>query len=371
MKTVEVLFQNLQSHENTKFTLKPGMNFILADDNNVGKSTIFKVLSRVAKAPNVSPSKVLPLIRYGCFEALAAFKFENETVIARFTKYEREAAKIFFEHVHSDGEVTRSVTCPSALLDALGIVVGENGELVNFNDANSVQLIAEVSPEADTIITHVMLDPKVESIKRNIYVLSREVSADARDFDHKVKLLEQNLSDWTFRPAVSEFFERQELLEVVCTLVDELPQFSAGARRLPGADELSLYHDTVELISGIQGLAELDVTSRLEVDVKSVRDLIDVVQRLQRVPSAVQVLEKNVPSLDDVEKCRQLNSTVSKLLTAVRSAEQIQTYSRKLNTLEQERGQILAQLQQNTKQIDCPIKGRVYYTDEKCVPHNS
>lgn len=53
VETVEIIFHNIQSHEHTEFCLKPGMNFILADDNNVGKSTIFKVLTRIAKAPTI------------------------------------------------------------------------------------------------------------------------------------------------------------------------------------------------------------------------------------------------------------------------------------------------------------------------------
>lgn len=371
MKTVEVVFQNLQSHENTRFTLKPGMNFILADGNNVGKSTIFKVLSRIAKAPNVAASKIMPLIRYGCSEAIAAFKFDGETVIARFTKYEREAAKVFFEHHHEDGEITRSVVCPGALLDALGIVVGENGEIINFNDANSVQLISEVSPEADTIITHVMLDPKVEAIKRNIYALGREVNVDARDLDREIKSLTQSIGECTFRPSVAEFFEKQELLEALCGLCDALPSITADCEKVPGLQDIEFYRDVIELCSQVEGLAMMTASSSSVGDIRDVADLVEVLRGLQGIPDAVESLQRTSVSPAELEKCRQLNTVISKLLVAVRSAEKVQTHSRRLDTLQQERQQVLESLQQNTRQIDCPIKGRVLYTDEKCVPYST
>lgn len=363
MTTVEVLFQNIQSHENTSFVLKPGINFILADGNNVGKSTIFKVLSRMAKAPNVNGSKLASLIRYGYSEAVAAFKFDGERVIAKFTQYERESAKVFFEHIHSDGEITRSVFCPKSLLDALGIVVSEQGDIINFNDANSVQLISEISPEADTIITHVMLDPKVEALKHGIYTLGREVNSDIKKLEASVGAYNEALDQLSYLPIVDEFFESKDKLEVMCRIGDGLPDMSTSKCVLPGLREL-------ELVKSL-----LNVVGEMSTSIFSTVSIPDGYGRYSQIFAVAKKLEplgqlsyRGVDEISsDLDLLRITYSVASAILSAMRNAEQVQSYNRRLTTLSEDMSAIESTLSSVSRRVICPVKGEVLYTDEKCI----
>lgn len=370
MTKVEVLFQNLQSHENTKFTLCPGVNFILADGNNVGKSTIFKVLSRIAKAPNISSSKLLSLIRFGCNEATAAFKFNGEAVIARFTKYDREAAKVFFEHVHSDGEVTRTVYCPKCLLEALGIVVGENGELINFNDANSVQLISEISPEADTIITHVMLDQNVEHIKRNIYSLGREVNLDIKRLGAQVEAYENTLAELVYSPAVDEFFEQKETLEVLCKVCDSIPSITTAKQSLPSSADMELCRHILDVLRNMEGYVSRP-SHEVVSDVGEYSKILEATKLLNTAVKAISYLDRTRNVVSDVSNLKIMCSLTSRFLSVVRNIEAVRSSTLRLATLYKEREELIETLSANSVLVDCPVHGKVYYTDEKCVPYST
>lgn len=366
MTTVEVLFQNIQSHENTTFVLKPGINFILADGNNVGKSTIFKVLSRLAVAPNINSSKLFSLLRYGCNEALAAFKYDGGRVVAKITKYDREAAKVFFEHVHADGEITRSVYCPSSLLDALGIVVSEQGNIINFNDANSVQLISEVSPEADTIITHVMLDSRVESIKRVMSVLGREVSSDLKRLEASAEAYSDTVNNLEYLPIVDEFFDMKSKLEVVCRLGDGMPNISTHNCNLPSSQEFSAVGNLLSMISNIP----VGIFSPVGVpeDYKKYAAIFEVVKKLEPLQHITD--EGMVASPDYLGYLKQGYFVASTLLSVVRGVEQVQSYQNRLGLLESELHNISHLLSSMSKRVVCPVKGEVLYTDEKCIPYS-
>lgn len=369
MKTVEVLFQNIQSHENTRFVLKPGMNFILADGNNVGKSTIFKVLSRIAKAPNINSNKLLPLIRYGKSEALAAFKFDNESVVARFTKYDREAAKVFFEHTHADGEITRSAFCPKSLLDALGIVVGENGEIINFNDANSVQLISEVSADADTVITHVMLDANIESVKQNIYMLGREVNMDLKTIGAQVDTAENIVKDLTYKPAVAEFNEDRAKLEAACRVCDYGLVEISTTKTVPSAEEMATVKRTLDCVSAVDRLLKVSNQTVGDCNLRYGMQLVQLLQKFDSIDFSV--LHGAVISSEDLQNCKRLYSVVSKMLSAVRSAESLNTSSKRLLKAVTEKQSVFREIESHSVEVVCPVKGRVAYTDEKCVPYSS
>lgn len=370
METVNILFQNIQSHENTEFTLKPGMNFILADGNNVGKSTIFKVISRVAKAPNLQSNKILPLIRYGMSEAIAAFRYLDECVIAHFTKYENEAAKMFFEHVHPDGQVTRSVFCPKSLLDALGVVVDSKGNIINFNDANSVQLISEVSTEADSIITHVMLDPKVETVKSNMYMLGKEVNMDLRSITAQVQAAESIVKDLTYKPEVEEFFQFQEKMAAACRICDYGITPVSEQKVIPSERDMEAMRVFLNVAAGLDSYLTAQAKDPLGSCDLGYGKLLLKLSECVNVES-YSSLEKVITASEELDRWKKCYSLVTKLSSALRSAEEMQSVSKVLQKDIVERSEILREIKNNSVEVDCPIKGKVAYTDEKCVPYSS
>lgn len=370
MESVKILFQNIQSHENTVFSLEPGLNFILAEDNNVGKSTIFKLLSCIAKAPGVPSKKLDALIRYGCSEAAAAFRFGNEAVVARFTRYSGEAPKLFFEHQHPDGDTTRSVVCPRALLDALGIVVGENGDILNFNDADSVQLISEISTEADTIITHVMLDPKVERVKANMQSLGREINLDLRRIGGEVEVYEKTLKELKFQPAVDEFRDMSADLEALCYICDTLPNTDQFySEQTVKSEDLDILQQLLTLVNSL--------SDYLDADLQEIRGyaeataVVQVLQELAPLQGILKAASARTFSNEDIDSLRQVCAVASRLEKVLNSVKDLARETDNVCEAAVEKQALVQELTQRAATVECPIKGKVFYSNEECIPYSS
>lgn len=369
MKEVSIIFANLQSHELTRFSLKPGINFILAEDNNVGKSTIFKVLQVIARAPSSNGVKVDRLIRTGTDKAYAAFSFDNEKVVAWFFRGNTPgASKVFFEHVDSVGDTSRYVACPSCLLDALGIAIGPDGDIVNFNDADSVQLISKSTVEADAIISRVMQDDRIEHAKRNLYQFSKDLVVDDRDIAARCETSERLLSTMSYVDAVDEFTERLPILEALCRVCDTTESISFERKAMPAVAELNRLSAIMSLCSGLQDFAQYADKSVCTIS-EAVETTGNVVGYLRSVDwskvSPPKVRERDLSRVWTVYQ-------VVKQLSIVNSCcDSIFSISRSLQNKERELMELSDLISTMSKDVVCPIKGRVFYTDEKCIPRNT
>lgn len=363
MERVDILFCNLQSHANTRFVIQPGVNFILAKGNNVGKSTIFRVLSTIASAPKNSSGKLNSLIRTGCAEAYAAFKFSGESVVARFVRRDREAPKLFFEHIHSDGQTTRSVACPPALLDALGIALGEDELPINFNDADSVQLVSEVSTAADGILTRVLLDSDVEHIKSNLYTLAREINVDSKQLTTAQHQAQAMLDRLSYTPAVEEFKQDEAKLSAAANLLDSLePIKGLGVGTEVSQTELTKVEVALELLGILDGLRDVEPPVKMMGSrrISAAINFCSTVAQILDLPSAKL---SGVP-----REVGAALSACSVIARAIRSLEEAEQSANRIKYCATERQQIAQQMNQNSRRVECPIKGEVWYTDEKCLP---
>lgn len=369
MKEVAIIFANLQSHELTRFSLKPGINFILAEDNNVGKSTIFKVLQAVARAPASNGVKIDRLIRTGTDKAYAAFSFDNEKVVAWFLRGNTPgASKVFFEHVDSSGGTSRYVTCPACLLDALGIVLGPNDDVVNFNDADSVQLISRNTVEADAIISRVMQDDRIEHVKQNMYRFSKDLVVDDKDLTARCDTSERLLTTMTYIDSVDEFNERQSVLESLCRVCDAVADISFEHPAVPAENVLHIVGLLTSLCTGLQEYVQ--VSSRAIHDLpETIRATGDVIGCLRSVDWMK--LQPPVTTSADLDRMGQLYRVARQLSIVHGCCDTMQSISRSLQTKERELMELSDTLASMSRDVVCPIKGRVYYTDEKCIPRDT
>jgi len=371
VEAVTVQLSNIQSHENTKFTLKPGLNFILAEDNNVGKSTIFKVLTAVAKAPRVSVPKLRALMRVGCLSAYAAFAYSDGQVVA-WLKRENEKAtpKMFFEHTFDDGSVMRGMSCPTSLLDALGIVLDEDGEVINFNDADSVQLISKVSTEADKVLTHVILDARVELIKDNMVKFYRELESDERIVGARLEEAQAQVKKLDYNPLVDEFFNQEDELYALCRACDTLEcigHFEFLGR--PGIDEAAQFVDEYRpIVQLISDLSEVDF-DLLGKDLSIGDDLIMCASILRKFADIDwDMLAGNAFTRANLENMRKMRSCILKLRDAVEAINRLEKLQRECAKKEQELASLKRELEKLMPTVECPVKGKVLYSDEGCVP---
>lgn len=363
MKEVEIIFANLQSHEHTQFTLRPGLNFILAEDNNVGKSTIFKVLSTVAKAPTNSGASIDRLIRTGTAQGYAAFKYDGQRVVAWFKRGTTPgSAKLFFEHVGTDGSTTRHLSCPASLLDALGIVVGENEDVINFNDADSVQLIAKNTADSDAIITHVMLDQTVEHIKENMYRFSKDLVADDKLVSARIETAEEMLSELHYNPVVDEFNETVGELEATCKLLD--------GGLCPVEDsrdygDVGVLHGLLNFLLGLEDFAESASPAEFSSLDYALLHFCNAFAEID-----LDKVDRPVVTRSDIREADVLVRMCSALYPVVCGMREVEKDCSAISYNEREKEKLKAELERQSKDIVCPVKGRVYYSSEECIPRS-
>ena len=365
MTSVALTFCNIQSHKFTQFTIEPGVNFILSTQNNAGKSTIFDTLRTIVSAPNVTSGKIDKLIRNDSVKAYVSATYtveeeKEETVIAWFIRGEqgREASKLFFEY-RVDGLVSRHVECPKNLVDALGIVRDKEGFALNFNDADSVQLIAKSSVTADSIITRVMLDESVEQIKDNCRSLTKDISADYNDLKSRMDTSKNILCKLEYVPSVDEFEASREELYAFCKAADALlPALELDDSELPDVEELELFHRVTNMMAPCMDLPEEN------------HDLseLELFMRVTNMLSPALELDDDCSSEDDLNELKQWMGYANLFGNIYKQLVLFEKLTDEYNEAMGEVRKIKVEMARKLPVVQCPVKGDVYYTAEKCIP---
>ncbi len=374
MKHIDIEFVNIQSHEHTKFYLEPGLNFILAEDNNVGKSTIFKVLVCAMQLPKVDAVTPDELIRGGCTSGRASFTVEGNThTLWLFRSSGKTQA--FFETTYSDGATVRSAGAPTELREALDIVMSDDGKVINFNDADSVQLIVQDTPKNDEVLARVLIDLRVENIKDNAVRLSQQLQQDYKIYQARLETAQYAVKSQHYCYAVDTFNQEKALLSTACSVLDVLEKSCSPLPSLPtlkDGSELVAMESASGLIQTLSTILECvhEGTPKItEEDVNIVDCACSVLVKLCEVSS-------NVPnvrlagfskSLSEVESIQdvlaRLTRAVACMSDAFNASARMISIGKSMVEVEQSISELGA-----VKHVQCPIKGEVIYTDEKCIP---
>lgn len=370
MKTVQVWFKNIQSHESTYFVIKPGLNFILAEDNNVGKSTIFRVLKRIALYPEIPAKKINELVRNGCDVGTATFKFDETVVRATFLKgTTSNVGRIVFELFEED-YTTRHSKCPECLLNALGIVRNDDF-ILNIMDADSVKLIASESNETDSTICKILLDEKVEKIKSNSVSLRSSMVHDYNGLQACKKSQESVLSRLSYDLNAVAFRSDYKTLAMLADIADKMePVMGSVSKdkldfRSEGIEVVGKMVDVADKLSCINSLSEREQSKPLlksgELEALWVicNKMYDCLTNYKSEMSRKQVYHSDI-TCDRV--------LLSKLSSAHKLVEELSSLSNGLKSSYKELRELDGILSKETKQVQCPVKGKVFYSEQACVP---
>lgn len=368
MKRVHITLHNIQSHEYTEFNLVPGLNFILADGNNVGKSTIFRVLQAIAKAPYTSIPKLRALLREKCANGFAKFEFDDEIVTVLIARTEG-APKMIFSHSTGDGTTTRGVNCPQSLLDALGIYKDRNNNVININDADSVKIISKMSVESDEIIASVMIDQDLEVIKSNLLRLDKESASDFNTLSGQAKSAQEVLDTVGLNSAVDDFFENLQTMQSGARIADLLCSvLPSEVKPLPDIE-------TCVLDAGFSALTAIhDFLCAMMSDERQT----SVPREAQAIYSVLNLLQDiDIELVKDV-RCLRINvqglTVLRNVVTIMQGVSYTANTLRRINQnyakLRSEFTEISKVLADNVRLVDCPIKGKVFYSSEQCIPYS-
>lgn len=365
MEKVVIRLSNIQSHENTSFVLEPGLNFILANDNNVGKSAIFKILMAVAKAPNNTTARLKSLLRMGCNRAYAAFDYSDGRVIAWIQRDSGKAPNMFFEHTDESGVTVRGIAAPQSLLSALGIALDKDGNVINFNDADSVQLISKTSTEADNILTSVILDATVEQMKANLYRFNRDLDSEIKLMRVKKEDAEDSLKRLSYNPMVGDFFENLNNLQAMCALCDDIPdvsEFDSG-RTFDNYSELKTFREV--LIGLGENLPVVQVKDAVNLD-NSMQVYCELLGELSKVLLGDFV---SLLGLEEIKCTLPIYRSVLNLIgRASRDAWVVADQQIAIDRGDKTMQDLRRQIESQSVVVQCPVKGKVFFTDETCIP---
>ncbi len=373
MKRVTLEFYNLQSHQSTKFELRPGLNFILADDNNVGKSTIFKVIMCAMRLPKVDSNELNEILRGGANSGCATFSFDDYVARMWIFHDNGRAPHAFFETTYPDGQKLRSEGAPKELVEALDIVTDKSGNLLNFNDADSVQLIVQDTPKNDEVLSQVLIDDRVENIKQNISRLVPELQGDYTVSAARLEDDKRVLSSINFVETVPLFKDEFAMLEAGSRVADvfESANFDIPERQIGRViGELDAMRSALNAYTVLEPLkftpSKLaDMLSTEQID--SMKSHIKVLEALQECKIAdTKILDTVKPaSLSNASRAIEVLQQLTKADSAMHFAD---AQDKTMKSSWKEMHGVYEELSKIAPKVNCPVKGVVFYGEEECVP---
>lgn len=369
VKSVQIEFKNIQSHQHTAFSLEPGLNFILADDNNVGKSTIFKALLFLVKMPKITNDDAIEILRVGSQQGYMSFKFDNHHIVLWLFREDGDRVRVFFED-RTDGGSTRCVNCPDCLLEALDIVKGEDGEAINFNDADSVQLIVQDTPKNDKILSRVLTDLRVDAVKKNSQALRQQIIQDYRLIYDRHAQTRNILSSLVYNEFVDMFNAEKELLQVAVKVLDLMDVECVFEKESQvSIEDIEQACRAQEIYNSLSSVGLDEVRGTFEIPEQEELQL-DSALRVMEILSKIDVLAlKSVPviSAQKIDNLGRLLVVLGKLTVAADASRTVASSTSSLEALEVERQRITELLERNCQKVICPVKGEVFYSGKECI----
>ena len=363
MKKVDFTFKNIQSHKLTSFSLEPGLNFILSPKNNVGKSTIFKAISVMARMPSVSKQDLAELLRTNENSGYIVCSFDDIKIVFWIVK-DNDRYNAFFEERIGDSSV-RSLNCPKSLIEALDLYIGTDGELVNFNNADSVQLVVEDSNKTDELLAKILIDDTVELVKQNLVVLDRNVLSDNKVISARYEDCNSTLKSLEYVSVVEDFKSEERLLTSACKVMDILDviDFEAKKGLSYKSGDLNLIDSGLKVLQCTDTLLSFIDVSKVEIDLND----MDLVLRGSKVYNYIKGLNVDLlsrkPVLNDmviynIAKAIKVYNSLSKCCYIMANIEMLR---KKIQTSNKDIEHLVQDLNNNCEIVKCPVKGDVYY----------
>ena len=365
MKEVKMTLCNIQSHELTSLTFRPGLTLIVSDDNNVGKSTIFKILKILPVASTVNPDQLSDLLRTGAPNGYAMFEFDSMRVVLWLLRQPNGKVLPLFQ-TEVCGEITQTSKCPVELLEALDIVYHKPTEnVLNIIEADKVQLIVDEGKESDAVISSMLIDFDVENAKQNLKRFHQTLYNDDRSFYAQYERVDEDLRELSYNSMADDYFEELPMLSRLAEILDKgKVDFST----LQVDFNLAEMQACMRLVESISNLLKCQWDYRKESTVD-----FDRVETLARIYEIAEKLERiDIPRAEPIpmEKIRRM-SRAANVLDSIGKAYYI---LRESNSLDQQESllrenyqTIRQQIMDNAEIVVCPIKGKVVFSDEECV----
>lgn len=367
MKEVTIELSNIQSHEHTRLTLKPGINFIISPDNNVGKSTIFGVLNALIEVSTCGGSALdlNNLLRVNTDSGYAMFLFDDVQVVFWLLRKDKSNVTFLFQTT-IDGHTAQSADPPQILLDALDI----HGNLLtksvhNILEADKVQLIVDEGKQCDEIIQSVLIDESVEKAKENISVIYSKAQQDKRLTTQRLGHIEDNLTSIQYNTTVDSFLKDLPILESLDEILDsDIPE-KVDILEFPELPRMRAGLFVLTLLSDIRSTSTdsfVNIDEETLMCIKASVEVLQLLELIQCTPSGSSIDSRELLKLGGALEVYNNFSVVKKFLDTSRYI------SRELSKDEYSYKLLMEDLLFNNKIVVCPERGEVIYCGNECVP---
>lgn len=358
MKEVKLFLTNIQSHKNTCITLKPGLTLLVAKDNNVGKSTIMRVLDIIAQIHHLKAEDIRPMLRYGAEEGIIHCEFDNQ-IVELHIFLSNTTVKYYFLH-QKDGVVTQHDKAPKELIQALNLIAPDDIEqTLNIIEADKYQVIIDEGNVNDSVISFLFTDQMVEHMKENAVILSNLLSNDEKFYSLSFSKEKEKLGTLAFNPYAEQFFADKEMLFLISRFVDALPNYQYLRKAAVHSYPLKRLEQTLHFMELLQSLEISKLSSKKVEYLITISHLITILERLQKTSTITQYQSNHLTRL---LSCVQTLDDFTVLL------KQYWALAKDTQELLSNKSQLLQQLSKSYRTVVCPVKGEVIYHEKGCLP---
>lgn len=386
-----IRFVNCQSFEDVTIDFATDKINILKAPNNTGKSVLFKMLKITANPNYLPPKKRSLLIRRGATSANMICAFTDGS-IGITSVYEKSV--IFRFKMADEDEFTSYNEAPEEYLKGLGLIVDKTTKfvanivdtdqdmlLVNSDQKGNHNLLKLLAEDATLMDVKSKLEQEIVLFKKyNSDLVMRSTESQRvlkslefadipslqRDFENSqilIKALNQTI----------EMFERLEIVEKACennfnyndciNLIDGYIALSKMSNFLEQTYAIeNISDELIEAITAFSDLQKLLVNIRI-VDDNSLDDsTLKVFIEMYNLVNQISVVSDNY----GVE----LSEALLLLDSSIKQLNRITYNCRELCALETSINNLMNDIVNAGKQVECPIYGKVIYNGEECVPYN-
>lgn len=357
MKEVKLFLTNIQSHKNTCITLKPGLTLLVAKDNNVGKSTIMRVLDLIAQIHHLKSEDIRPMLRYGVEEGIIHCEFENQ-IVELHIFLSNTTVKYYFLH-QKDGIVTQHDKAPKELIQALNLIAPDDIEqTLNIIEADKYQVIIDEGNVNDSVISFLFTDQMVEHMKENAVIFSTLLSNDEKFYSLSFSKEKEKLSTLAFNPYAEQFHANKQILFLISKFVDALPNYQYLRKATVHTFPLKRLEQTLHFMELLKSIEVSQLSSKKVEYLLKISHLIIILEHLQQTSTITQYQSNHLTRLLYYAQA---------LFDFTALLKQYWALNNETRELLSNKSQLLEQLSQSYKTVLCPVKGEVIYHEKGCL----
>lgn len=367
MKCVKITFIDFQSYKDTKFSLYPGLNVIWSKGNNVGKSSIIRALEAITRIHKYSGQQIKDLIRWGQPVAYIVCEYDNcRTELKLFLR--NSTASYSFSH-YEDDDFIEMDRAPKVLLDALSIFYDEEIDyILNIIEADKVQVIVDETSLTEGIMSSILFDAKLEEIKENADALCRKINDDYSFYSYNLNLNKKNLEGKSYNTIVDTFNSEKNILYLLSDIIDTFPNYSQ-LKNFVNLDlqQPNIILNNIVLLDYIYKKIQLLENPSVSINTELLNILLVLYKNIKILYVFYSSkIAKETFNLHILSLSLQYLTYINKLLNLIVSYTNTTVSLDSISNLIKEKRNKLLQLGDI---INCPIKGKVVYSDEKCIPY--